>query len=132
MVKPLIYCLEDFEMHRFMLENNINALLSNRAVVRYFRGMQQFNKCTEPCHLLISDLTLGDSPAYKTAEFLMQYCQHTPVFVQSTHPDLPDQLEELSQNKIIATEKAGHGPRFRAEMLKFMARFESQVKSYPW
>lgn len=129
-MKPIIFCLEDFEVHRFMLEFKLIELLGQRADVFYFTSMKQLKAQAGSCDLLISDLNLGDSDSEKTADFLREYCKHTPVFVQSTEQSLPQELEESTEGRIIATEKAGHGKRFADHLLKFMTQFE-QTQATP-
>jgi DNA-binding NtrC family response regulator len=126
-MKPVIFCLEDFEMHRFVLETHLTRLLEDRAEVRYFRSLAQLKASNSNCQLLISDLNVGDSKAESTAQFLLEYCEHTPVIVQSSDPDLPEQLEMKAPGRIYAAEKGGHGQRFAEAIEHFMTRLEQQV-----
>lgn len=119
-MKPVIFCLEDFEMHRFVLETHLNRLLAGRAEVRYFRTLAQLKACKSPCQLLISDLNLGDSKADNTADFLLEYCMHTPVIVQSSEEDWPRKLETQACGRILAVEKGGQGQRFSKAIQQFM------------
>ena len=126
-MKPVIFCLEDFEMHRFVLETHLTRLLKDRVVVRYFRSLAQLKASNSNCQLLISDLNVSDSKAESTAQFLLDYCEHTPVIVQSSDPDLPEQLEIKAPGRIYAAEKGGHGQRFADAIEHFMTRMEQQV-----
>jgi hypothetical protein len=128
-MKPVIFCLEDFEMHRFVLETHLTRLLADRVDVRYFRSLAQLKACTGPCQLLISDLNVTDSKAEDTAEFLLEYCEHTPVIVQSSEIDLPLQLELQAPGRIQAAEKGGQGERFANAIEQFMAGIE--IKACP-
>jgi DNA-binding NtrC family response regulator len=130
-MKPVIFCLEDFEVHRFMLEFKLLELLGDQVDVRYFVSMQQLQAFNGPCDLLISDLNLGDSDSEKTAEFLRRYCEHTPVLVQSTEHTLPNELETETNGRITATEKAGHGQRFTNAILQFMREFKEHQNKTP-
>ena len=121
-MKPVIFCLEDFEMHRFVLETHLNKLLQNKADVRYFRSLGQLKASGSACQLLISDLNVGDSKAENTAQFLLQYSEHTPVIIQSSDPILPEQLEQLAPGRIQAAEKGGHGRRFKQAIEEFISR----------
>ncbi|WP_370263135.1 hypothetical protein [Limnobacter sp.] len=121
-MKPIIHCLEDFEMHRFILESHLQRLLNNDAEVHYFRTMGQLKKTSRSCHLLISDLHLPDSPGEQTAKYLLSICEHTPVLVQSSDPILPDELAQRSHGKIMVVEKGGQGPRFEQAIDRFMAQ----------
>ncbi len=126
-MKPVIFCLEDFEMHRFVLETHLTRLLEDRAEVRYFRSLAQLKASNGSCHLLISDLNVGDSRADSTAKFLLEYCEHTPVIVQSSEPDLPEQLAKQAPGRIYVAEKAGHGERFNEAIEQFLARMEQKA-----
>lgn len=126
-MKPVIFCLEDFEMHRFVLETHLTRLLADRVNVRYFRSLAQLKASESGCHLLISDLNVGDSKAENTARFLLEYCEHTPVIVQSTEVDLPLQLEQQAPGRIQAVEKGGQGQRFATAIQQFMAQIEHRV-----
>lgn len=123
-MKPVIFCLEDFEMHRFVLETHLTRLLADRVDVRYFRSLAQLKASNGPCQLLISDLNVTDSKAEDTAEFLLEYCEHTPVIVQSSEIDLPLQLEQQAPGRIQAAEKGGQGQRFADAIEQFMANVE--------
>mgnify|MGYP006200565275 FL=1 len=128
-MKPVIFCLEDFEMHRFVLETHLTRLLADRVDVRYFRSLAQLKASNGPCQLLISDLNVTDSKAEDTAEFLLEYCEHTPVIVQSSEIDLPLQLELQAPGRIQAAEKGGQGERFANAIEQFMAGIE--IKACP-
>lgn len=121
-MKPLIFCLEDFEMHRFVLETHLNRLLQNKAEVRYFRSLGQLKASGSGCQLLISDLNVGDSKAENTAKFLLQYSEHTPVIIQSSDPILPELLEQQAPGRIQAAEKGGQGQRFKQAIEEFIAK----------
>lgn len=123
-MKPIIFCLEDFEVHRFMLEFKLLELLGQKAEIVYFTSMRQLKAHGGKCDLLVSDLNLGDSDSDQTAAFLREFCQHTPVLVQSTEQALPQELEAETGGRIIATEKAGHGTRFSNAIQEFMAQYE--------
>ncbi len=112
-MKPIIYCLEDFETHRFVLESHLEMLLKDTVEVHYFRTLGQLKAAPGPCQVLISDLNVTDSKAEETAQFLLQYCEHTPVIIQSSEPNLPWELETQAPGRIWAAEKAGHGERFK-------------------
>lgn len=112
-MKPIIYCLEDFETHRFVLETHLEILLKDTVEVQYFRTLGQLKAAPGPCQLLISDLNVTDSKAEQTAQFLLAYCEHTPVIIQSSEPELPWDLETQAPGRIWAAEKAGHGERFK-------------------
>lgn len=127
-MKPVIFCLEDFEMHRFVLETHLTRLLEDKVEVRYFRSLAQLNASGTNCHLLISDLNVSDSKAENTAKFLLQYCEHTPVIVQSSDPVLPEQLEQQAPGRIQAAEKGGQGQRFEDAIEHFMARMEQKTR----
>ena len=58
-MKPVIFCLEDFEMHRFVLETHLTRLLEDRAEVRYFRSLAQLKASNSGCHLLIDPIGFG-------------------------------------------------------------------------
>lgn len=124
-MKPVIFCLEDFEMHRFILEARLHQLVGSQAEIRFFKSLGQLKACPEPCDLLISDLNLGDSDADNTASFLREFCNHTPVLVQSAEISLPEKLENETLGRIQATEKAGHGNKFSAALTVFMAQFHN-------
>ena len=124
-MKPLIFCLEDFEMNRFVLETNLKTLLGDTVDIRYFRSMRKFLACNESCDLLISDLHLGDSNADNTGRFLLEYCKHTRVIVQSSDPVVPEELEKLGKGRILAVEKAGQGERFKKALDVFMAEIQA-------
>lgn len=126
-MKPVIICLEDFEMHRFLLESSLSYLIKDEAEIVYYRSMRQFKEANRPCNLLISDLNLGDSNAESTAEFLKTYSLHTPVIVQSSEPYLPIQLEQDTEGRILAVEKAGQCRRFRDQIVQFLAQWPSQT-----
>ncbi|VWX34189.1 conserved hypothetical protein [Limnobacter sp. 130] len=126
-MKPVIFCLEDFEMHRFLLETHLTRLLADRVEVKYFRSLSQLKASHGGCQLLISDLNVSDSKAENTARFLLDYCEHTPVIVQSTEEDLPGQLEQQSAGRIQAAEKGGQGHRFTEAIEHFMAQFDQKV-----
>jgi len=126
-MKPVIFCLEDFEMHRFVLETHLTRLLADRVEVQYFRSLSQLKAATTACDLLISDLNVGDSKAENTARFLLEYCEHTPVIVQSSEAELPEQLEHQTGGRIQAVEKGGQGERFNTAIQQFMAQIEQQV-----
>lgn len=123
-MKPVIFCLEDFEMHRFVLETHLTRLLADRVDVRYFRSLAQLKASAGPCQLLISDLNVTDSKAEDTAEFLLEYCEHTPVIVQSSETELPFLLERQAPGRIQAAEKGGQGERFAHAIEQFMANME--------
>lgn len=123
-MKPVIFCLEDFEIHRFVLETHLIRLLADRVDVRYFRSLAQLKASDGPCHLLISDLNVTDSKAEDTAEFLLEFCEHTPVIVQSSEIDLPRQLEQKAPGRILAAEKGGQGQRFADAIEQFMGNTE--------
>jgi DNA-binding NtrC family response regulator len=122
-MKPVIFCLEDFEVHRFVLETHLDRLLQNKAEVRYFRSLGQLKASGSSCQLLISDLNVGDSKAENTAKFLLEYSEHTPVIVQSSDPILPEQLEQQAPGRIQAAEKGGQGQRFKEAIEDFVAKF---------
>lgn len=126
-MKPVIFCLEDFEMHRFVLETHLTRLLEDRVQVRYFRSLAQLKACETSCHLLISDLNVSDSKAENTAKFLLEFCEHTPVLVQSSEIDLPTQLEQQSMGRITAVEKGGQGQRFVDSIEQFMLQIEHKA-----
>ncbi|HEX4879065.1 MAG TPA: hypothetical protein VFV39_04400 [Limnobacter sp.] len=128
-MKPIIHCLEDFEMHRFILESHLQRLLSDSVDVRYFRSMQQLQGATTVCQLLISDLHVPDSPGERTAEYLLKACEHTPVLVQSSDPVLPIELAKRSGGKIRVVEKGGQGAMFEQAILHFMQ--QHQLTSCP-
>ncbi|HEX4843477.1 MAG TPA: hypothetical protein VFV57_07385 [Limnobacter sp.] len=128
-MKPIIHCLEDFELHRFILESHLDRLLNNAADIRYFRSMQQLQNAGKTCHLLISDLHVPDSPGERTAEYLLEACAHTQVLVQSSDPVLPAELVKRSGGKIQAVEKGGQGVLFEQAIRHFMA--EHQLTSCP-
>lgn len=121
-MKPVIFCLEDFELHRFVLETHLNRLLQNKAEVRYFRSLAQLKASGSACQLLISDLNVGDSKAENTAQFLLQYSEHTPVIIQSSDPVLPEQLEQQAPGRIQAAEKGGQGQRFKDAIEEFVSK----------
>jgi DNA-binding NtrC family response regulator len=121
-MKPVIFCLEDFEMHRFVLETHLTRLLADRVDVFYFRSLAQLKASTTICHLLISDLNVGDSKAENTARFLLEYSEHTPVIIQSTEEDLPRQLAQLAPGRIEVVEKGGQGSRFVLAIEKFISQ----------
>lgn len=120
-MKPVIFCLEDFEIHRFVLETHLTRLLQDQVEVQYFRSLAQLKACRSTCQLLISDLNVSDSKAENTAQFLLEYCEHTPVIVQSSEEDLPQQLEEQAEGRIRAVEKGGQGQRFNKAIETFIA-----------
>jgi DNA-binding NarL/FixJ family response regulator len=126
-MKPIIFCLEDFEVHRFMLEFKLLELVGQKAEVVYFSSMKQLKANQGKCDLLIADLNLGDSDSDQTAAFLREFCLHTPVLVQSTEQALPQELEEETEGRIVATEKAGHGERFSNAIQTFMQQFEDHL-----
>lgn len=126
-MKPVIFCLEDFEMHRFVLETHLTRLLADRVEVKYFRSLSQLKASSGGCQLLISDLNVIDSKAENTARFLLEYCEHTPVIVQSTEEELPRQLELLAAGRILAAEKGGQGQRFTRAIEHFMAQLDQKV-----
>jgi DNA-binding NtrC family response regulator len=126
-MKPVIFCLEDFEMHRFVLETHLTRLLADRVEVKYFRSLTQLQASHDSCQLLISDLNLSDSKAENTARFLLEYCQHTPVIVQSTEEELPRQLEQQAAGRIQVAEKGGQGQMFTQAIELFMAQFEQKA-----
>lgn len=120
-MKPILFCLEDFEIHRAMLELRLRELLGDQVELRFFRSLQQLQACTAPCDVLISDLKLGDASAEQTASFLRQFCTTTPVLVQSSEIHLPNLLEHQHPGRIYATEKAGYGQRFEQALLTLLA-----------
>lgn len=126
-MKPVIFCLEDFEMHRFVLETHLTRLLADRVEVKYFRSLAQLKASHGGCQLLISDLNVSDSKAENTARFLLEYCEHTPVIVQSTEEDLPLQLEKQAAGRIQAAEKGGQGQRFTQAITNFISQFDQKV-----
>lgn len=126
-MKPIIYCLEDFETHRFVLETHLEILLKDTVEVHYFRTLNQLKAAPGPCQLLISDLNVSDSKAEETAKFLLQYCEHTPVIIQSSEPQLPFDLEIQAPGRIWAAEKAGHGERFRKALSRIIAPHTSKA-----
>ncbi|MCR2745699.1 hypothetical protein [Limnobacter parvus] len=126
-MKPVIFCLEDFEMHRFVLETHLTRLLADRVDVRYFRSLAQLKASGMPCQLLISDLNVCDSKAENTARFLLEFCEHTPVIVQSSEIDLPLQLEQQAPGRIQAVEKGGQGQLFATAIENFMAQIDQRV-----
>lgn len=126
-MKPVIFCLEDFEMHRFVLETHLTRLLADRVTVQYFRSLAQLKASSSSCDLLIADLNVGDSKAENTAKFLLEYCEHTPVIVQSSEIDLPQQLEQQAPGRIQAAEKGGHGELFAQALDRFMATMEHKA-----
>lgn len=111
-------------MHRFVLETHLTRLLADRVDVRYFRSLAQLKASKGPCQLLISDLNVTDSKAEDTAEFLLQFCEHTPVIVQSSEIDLPRQLEQKAPGRIQVAEKGGQGQRFAQAIEAFMQQME--------
>lgn len=119
-MKPILFCLEDFEIHRAMLELRLRELLGDQVELRFFRSLQQLQACTAPCDVLISDLKLGDASAEQTASFLRQFCTTTPVLVQSSEIHLPNLLEHQHPGRIYATEKAGYGQRFEQALLTLL------------
>jgi DNA-binding NtrC family response regulator len=121
-MKPIIFCLEDFEVHRFVLETHLNRLLQGKAEVRYFRSLAQLKAWPGQCQLLISDLNVSDSRAENTARFLLEYCEHTPVIVQSSEEEWPDRLEQMGRGRIHAVEKGGQGQKFNQAIQEFMSR----------
>lgn len=126
-MKPVIFCLEDFEMHRFVLETHLTRLLADRVEVKYFRSLAQLKASNSRCQLLISDLNVIDSKAENTARFLLEYCKHTPVIVQSTEEELPWQLEQQAAGRIQAAEKGGQGQRFTRAIEHFMAQCDQSL-----
>ncbi|HEX4856640.1 MAG TPA: response regulator [Limnobacter sp.] len=126
-MKPVIFCLEDFEVHRFVLESHLDRLLQDKAQVRYFRSLAQLKAWPENCQLLISDLNLSDSKAENTARFLLEYCRHTPVIVQSSEEEWPARLEQQACGRIQAVEKGGQGQKFTRAIQLFMTRFNLQI-----
>ena len=119
-MKPIIYCLEDFETHRFVLETHLEILLKDTVEVQYFRTLGQLKAAPGACQLLISDLNVTDSKAEDTAQFLLQYCEHTPVIIQSSEPQLPWDLETKAPGRIWAAEKAGQGERFKQVLARLI------------
>lgn len=126
-MKPIIFCLEDFEMHRFVLETHLTRLLADKVEIRYFRSLTQLKAYNSGCQLLISDLNVGDSKAENTAKFLLEYSAHTPVIVQSSEEKLPFWLEEQAAGRIWAAEKGGQGQRFNEVIENFIAQFEQKA-----
>ena len=126
-MKPVIFCLEDFEMHRFLLETHLTRLLSDRVEVQYFRTLAQLKAANTSCDLLIADLNVGDSKAENTAQFLLKYCEHTPIVVQSSEIDLPLQLAQQAPGRIQYAEKGGQGKRFEQAMESFIAQMEQKT-----
>ncbi|MCQ8895052.1 hypothetical protein NQT62_01205 [Limnobacter humi] len=111
-MKPVIFCLEDFEIHRSLLELNLRQLLGDTVTLYFFRSLAQLKACPMRCDVLVADLNVTDSPAENTAEFLKAFAAHTPVIVQSSDLDWPPRLEAEGHGNIVAAEKAGQGPRF--------------------
>ncbi len=120
MQSKTIFCLEDGLFYKNMIEHRLIDLLGNHVHIEYFFSLGHFKQRKGPCDLLISDLHLGDSKGEQTAEFLLDYSQHTPVIVQSSDPYLPERLERLGQGKIKAVEKAGRGPEFALALEAFL------------
>mgnify|MGYP001206757388 CR=1 FL=1 len=114
-------------MHRFVLETHLTRLLADKVEVKYFRSLTQLQASHDSCQLLISDLNLSDSRAENTARFLLEYCQHTPVIVQSSEEELPQQLEQQAAGRIQAAEKGGQGQKFTKAIEHFMAQFEQKA-----
>jgi DNA-binding NtrC family response regulator len=125
-MKPVIFCLEDGMLYRSMLELRLNNLLGDAAEVVYFHSLNKFRAYEKPCDVLISDLHLGDARGEETAAYLLEYCKHTPVIVQSSDPYLPEQLEKRGHGNIVAVEKAGKGDCFEAALTLFLTAKQNQ------
>lgn len=120
-MKPVIFCLEDGLLYRSMLKLRLDTLLGDEAEVIYFHSLNKFRAFAKPCDVLISDLHLSDARGEETAAYLLEYCKHTPVIVQSSDPYLPAQLEKRGHGNIVAVEKAGEGECFEAALTHFLA-----------
>ncbi|HEY1059449.1 MAG TPA: hypothetical protein VGE55_12030 [Limnobacter sp.] len=119
-MKPVIFCLEDFEIHRSLLELNLRQLLGETVTLQFFRSLAQLKNCPTRCDVLIADLNVTDSHAEETAEFLRMFAVHTPVIIQSSEAHWPQQLEAEHPGRIVAAEKAGQGPRFEYTLLAWL------------